>query len=56
MDGRAIAAGAVSDAGLRRLVTEMGGARPAGIVAGLAVGRAADTIPETEQKVRATKP
>ncbi len=56
MDGRAIAAGAVSDGGLRRLTTEMSGPRPAGIVAGVSVERLAETLPDADQKSRATRP
>lgn len=56
MDGRAIAAGAVSDGGLRRLVTEMAGARPGAIVAGAIAAPTTATTPETDQKTRATRP
>lgn len=56
MDGRAIAAGAVSDGGLRRLVTEAGGARPAGTAAAVVPERGNAAVAQTGGPVRATKP
>jgi len=56
MDGRAIAAGAVSDAGLRRLATELGGPRPAGTVAGAGPEREQAAVPDRHTISRATRP
>ncbi len=56
MDGRAIAAGAVSDTGLRRLATELGGPRPAGTVEGAGPEREQISAPGREAATRATRP
>ncbi len=56
MDGRAIGAGAVSDGGLKRLVTEISGSRPAGTVLGDRPEHGGSAVPAADGTARATKP
>lgn len=58
MDGRAIAAGALADAGLRQLASETGGPRPSGVDRG-SVERAIEvertSVAEADWRLRATR-
>ena len=59
MDGRAIGAGSLADAGLRRLASEMDGPRPAAVEKGNIVGaRAAERLsPASDaRRLRPTRP
>ena len=56
MDGRAIGAAAVSDGGLRRLATELGGPRPAGTPAHERAERETAAAPAADRAARATRP